>query len=213
MVTQRPVQLNEMKVKTELDDSLKRKRPPPLEFRKKRTRTDVVVKYVGVRPLPLYVPQYVATPMFILPHGATITAPAPSHIAGNVLGANVLGTHAVASATAMPLQTRNKVVDVMTPTGEQPPDADNDEDEEDVEEDDNDEEEEVRVEEEEDEHSQLAIEEGALPTPHLTAGKLVNGTISINNHSFEFQFPSRGKHHDRKLFLSICNQVWSDRPE
>lgn len=193
-------------VKKESEESLKRKRPPPLEFNK-RAKSEVSVKYVGVRPVPMYVPQYVATPMFILPHGATITTAAT---ASNVATAGMATQPIMASMVQYP-PARNKVVDVMTPTGEQ--EQEEEEDDDDEEEEDGKDGEQQEIKEEEEEHSQLAIEEGALPTPHLTAGKMVNGSISINNHSFEFQFPARGKDHDRKLFLSICNKVWSDRPQ
>ncbi|OXB41277.1 hypothetical protein B1J92_L12782g [Nakaseomyces glabratus] len=253
-----------VKVKRErVDESLKRKRPPPLEFKRKR---NVVVRYVGptVRRIPLFVPQYVPTPMYFLPQPyqvehrgknkiVDIMSPITHGVAEGVTVAeedsqdDCEDDHSIeerdedkveAEAEAVAEAEAEAGPDISSEAGDDTCTGDqgtlenhhitSQETNQDIEyKADQEEGEKTCVEancdgdkkcEEDDDHSHLAIEDGAIPTPNITRDvqgaitKDVQGAITINNHSYEFQFPSRTADTDRKLFLSICNKIWSERP-
>lgn len=63
----------------------------------------------------------------------------------------------------------------------------------------------------------LAIEEGAQPTPmpagtiaEPKAASVMYGEIRLLHDSFAFQFPMLERNTDKKMFMSICDKVWDD---
>lgn len=70
---------------------------------------------------------------------------------------------------------------------------------------------------EEDENADLAIEDGAVPTPvftkHPRLPQAVHGEVRILSNRFSFEFNSRNEIMDKKVFMSICNQVWDESIE
>ncbi|CCF59550.1 hypothetical protein KAFR_0H01400 [Kazachstania africana CBS 2517] len=80
-----------------------------------------------------------------------------------------------------------------------------------------DDEDEEEEEEEEEESADLAIEDGATPTPIFTRHPIHNDTISgeirIMQDRFSFDFNLKSESVDRKMFLSICNKIWKESKE
>ncbi|CAB4255829.1 similar to Saccharomyces cerevisiae YDR480W DIG2 MAP kinase- responsive inhibitor of the Ste12p transcription factor [Maudiozyma barnettii] len=78
-------------------------------------------------------------------------------------------------------------------------------------------EEEEDDEEEEEEEADLAIESDALPTPIFTRRptppEMMQGEIRIMQNKFSFEFPVTNPAIDRKMFLSICNKIWTESRE
>ncbi|SMN21233.1 similar to Saccharomyces cerevisiae YDR480W DIG2 MAP kinase-responsive inhibitor of the Ste12p transcription factor [Maudiozyma saulgeensis] len=72
-------------------------------------------------------------------------------------------------------------------------------------------------EEEEEEEADLAIESDALPTPIFTRRppppEMMQGEIRIMQNKFSFEFPATNPAIDRKMFLSICNKIWTESRE
>lgn len=67
------------------------------------------------------------------------------------------------------------------------------------------------------EEADLAIESDALPTPVFTKPpvppELMQGEIRIMQNKFSFEFPVNSPPVDRKMFLSICNKIWTESRE
>ncbi|GMC19450.1 unnamed protein product [Saccharomyces cerevisiae] len=78
--------------------------------------------------------------------------------------------------------------------------------------------------EDEEEGTDLAIEDGAVPTPTFTtfqrtsqpqqqSPSLLQGEIRLSSHIFAFEFPLSSSNVDKKMFMSICNKVWNESKE
>ena len=70
---------------------------------------------------------------------------------------------------------------------------------------------------EDEEEADLAIESDALPTPVFTKPpeppELMQGEVRIMQNKFSFEFPVNSPAVDRKMFLSICNKIWTESRE
>lgn len=78
------------------------------------------------------------------------------------------------------------------------------------------------------EESDLAIEEGAVPTPIFTrfqhdiastdnrnnitnSHNVIFGEIKIHDNRYSFEYPQRSDRYlNKKIFMSICNQIWNE---
>ncbi|QHS76682.1 Dig1p [Saccharomyces paradoxus] len=83
---------------------------------------------------------------------------------------------------------------------------------------------EAEANEEDEEGTDLAIEDGAVPTPTFTtfqrasqpqqqSPSLLQGEIRLSSHIFAFEFPLSSNNVDKKMFMSICNKVWNESKE
>ncbi|EJS41380.1 dig1p [Saccharomyces arboricola H-6] len=74
--------------------------------------------------------------------------------------------------------------------------------------------------EDDEESTDLAIEDGAVPTPTFTTFQrslqqhqsptLLQGEIRLSSHIFAFEFPLSSSNVDKRMFMSICNKVWNE---
>ncbi|CAI4053449.1 hypothetical protein SKDZ_16G2200 [Saccharomyces kudriavzevii ZP591] len=77
--------------------------------------------------------------------------------------------------------------------------------------------------EDDEEGTDLAIEDGAVPTPTFTTFQrslqqqqsptLLQGEIRLSSHIFAFEFPLSSSNVDKRMFMSICNKVWNESKE
>lgn len=82
---------------------------------------------------------------------------------------------------------------------------------------------EAEPDEDDEEGTDLAIEDGAVPTPTFTTFQrslqqqqsptLLQGEIRLSSHIFAFEFPLSSSNVDKRMFMSICNKVWNESKE
>ncbi|KOG96260.1 Dig1p [Saccharomyces eubayanus] len=82
---------------------------------------------------------------------------------------------------------------------------------------------EAEPDEDDEEGTDLAIEDGAVPTPTFTTFQrslqqqqsptLLQGEIRLSSHIFAFEFPVSSSNVDKRMFMSICNKVWNESKE